>query len=96
MAPVNYPLPAGFRASKQWKIKIQDGELDYEAPHVTVIGRVGGTKRWRINLRTLRIIDESPPKRELPHEIYDHIVATIDQIRADWDEKYPNNQVGDC
>lgn len=98
MPPINFPVPPTFSDYRNWKIKIQDGEPDYEAPHVTISGHNGGRKMWRINIRELAnskwvVMDLNPPPGNIPKEVRDHIEAMTIQLVQQWNQKYPGNPV---
>lgn len=84
------PLPEHLRRAG-WVVKIRDKERS-EPPHVTVLR---GTRRWRINLRTLRFMNKKPPPREVPLEIRRAINDEIGTLRRAWDRMYPHNVVGE-
>ena len=93
MAPTDISKPAGYALDPNWQIKIFDGEPDYEAEHVTVIGKSGGRKTWRVNLRTLEVMNATPPVRLLPQELLDHIRANRRRIREAWNRMYPDRRI---
>lgn len=88
--PFELVLPDALRA-QGWKVKIRELER-LEPPHATVIR---GTRTWRFALRDARFLDRDPPEREVRAGVVDHLRAHLDELRRAWDEKYPENPVGD-
>ncbi len=86
--PFTLNLPPHFR-SEEWKVKIFEKET-VEPPHVTIIR---GTKKWRIDLRTMEFMDKRPPSREVPRELVEHIAASKSELVQQWNAKYPHNPV---
>lgn len=86
--PFDLPLPATL-AEQGWKAKIRDRER-LETPHVTVMFK---TRSWRVSLRDLCFLDCAPPPRNVPGEIVTAIEASLDELRAAWDARYPSNPV---
>jgi len=62
--PYDLPLPKKFK--KLWKIKIQDKELLYEEPHVTIWRK---EIRWRFGLRRRGFLDPQPDPGDVPAAI---------------------------
>lgn len=76
-------------ASRGWKAKIRDrGRLD--PPHVTLLHR---TRAWRIGLRELRFLDDFPPPKAVPGEVYEFVEESLQKLREAWDRMYPENPV---
>lgn len=75
--------------SQGWKIKIREKERA-EPPHVHVLK---GTKSWRWNLRTKEFMDTDPPEKEVPDEIVVKLNEEYDNLKQNWDNKYPHNKV---
>jgi hypothetical protein len=90
---VPYALRLEPWASQEWKVKIFDLEGP-EEPHVTVYRRA--SPRWRLNLRTGRLMDREPLARDLPPGLLRAVVAHLDELRAAWDRLHPNNPVGEA
>jgi len=88
--PFDLPLPVALRRAR-WKVKIRDKE-SREPPHMTILR---GTRAWRINLRTGEFMDADPAPSDVPARIVAMIRQheTWQQLRATWDEMYPNNPV---
>lgn len=78
-------------ASQEWKVKIFDVEGP-EEPHVTIYRRASA--RWRMDLRTGRLMDREPRPRDLPAGLLAAVLAELDQLRAAWDRLHPANPVG--
>lgn len=76
-------------ANQRWKVKIRDRER-LEPPHVSILR---GTKTWRLNLRTGRFLDAEPDPSEVPAEFVAFIMEHWLELRAKWDEMYPENPV---
>ncbi len=72
-----------------WKVKIREKER-LEPPHATVIK---GTKSWRWDLRTQMFMDKHPPAREVPKELLAMLKNAHDELKRQWDLKYPENKV---
>jgi len=88
--PFDLVLPSRL-ASQGWKVKIREFER-LEPPHATVIRK---TTTWRFGLRDGEFLDRKPPPHEVPAELVEHLRASLDELRAAWDAKYPENPVGD-
>lgn len=88
--PFELLLPIRFRRAR-WKVKIRDKEMR-EPPHVTILK---GTKAWRINLRSGLFMDRRPDPAAVPVELIDHVrsASVWNQLREEWDKKYPTNPV---
>ena len=78
-------------ASQEWKVKIFDVEGP-EEPHVTIYRRA--SPRWRLDLRTGRLMDREPRARDLPAGLVAAVVAHLDELRAAWERLHPTNPVG--
>lgn len=87
--PYNLNLPAPL-PNDGWKVKIFDGEPDYEEPHVTVVRR---TKTWRYSLRDREFMDEKPPPRDVDDEVMEAIHDNWETLVDEWNDRYPNNPV---
>jgi hypothetical protein len=87
--PFELPLPATLRKA-HWKVKIREKETR-EPPHVTIVRR---TDAWRINLRTGMFMDVRPDPDDVPDELIDVIEENWERLCDAWDEKYPENPVG--
>ena len=85
------PVLPGSLASQGWKVKIREFER-LEPPHATVIRK---TTTWRFGLRDGEFLDRKPSPKELPDELVECLRASLDALRTAWDEKYPENPVGD-
>jgi hypothetical protein len=86
--PYKLSLPASWIA-QGWKAKIRDRER-LEPPHVTLLR---GCSAWRISLRTGQFLDHEPDPAYVPTEVLEHVQANMDELRAAWDEMYPENAV---
>ena len=86
--PYDLLLPKTLR--RLWKAKIQDKEVLYEEPHVTIWRK--GT-RWRYSLRRRVFLDPQPDPGEVPAEILDVIEKNYDELCRQWDERFPTNPV---
>lgn len=75
---------------QRWKVKIRECER-LEPPHVTIIRRL---QTWRIDLRNGSFMDREPAPRDVPGELVQHIRDHLEELRAAWDEMYPENPVG--
>jgi hypothetical protein len=83
-------LPERFRI-RGWKAKIRDRER-VEPPHVTVMR---GPDEWRIGLRNCRVLE--PPGgawNDIPRGVIDALGLACPDLRAKWDEMYPENPIG--
>jgi hypothetical protein len=76
-------------AGRGWKAKIRDKER-LEPPHVTLLHK---TRAWRIGLRGLRFLDESPAPKEVPGEVFDFVGSHLSALKEAWDRMYPENPV---
>lgn len=83
------PLPREW-ALQGWKVKIR-GDERMEEPHATILRRTFG---WRVSLRSGAFLDRSPDPREVPEPVVAHLLARLDLLRWEWDERYPENPVG--
>ena len=88
---VPYELRLEPWVSQGWKVKIFDLEGP-EHPHVTIYRRA--TSRWRLNLRSGRLLDRAPAARDLPPGLLDDVVARLELLRVEWDRLHPENPVG--
>ncbi|HKP75068.1 MAG TPA: hypothetical protein VJT67_05960 [Longimicrobiaceae bacterium] len=70
-------------------MKIREDERT-EEPHASVLFKLWA---WRLSLRTGEFLDAAPPPREEPRELVEWIWSQREQLRAEWDEKYPENVV---
>ena len=61
-----------------------------EPPHVTLLHKC---RAWRIGLRDLRFLDDSPPSKEVPSEVIDSVAENLQVLREAWDRMYPENPV---
>jgi hypothetical protein len=77
-------------ASQGWKVKIYDVEGP-EDPHVTIYRRA--SPRWRLSLRTGRLMDRQPAERALPRNLLAAVLERLDELRSAWDEMHPSNPV---
>ncbi|HEU0079658.1 MAG TPA: hypothetical protein VFQ76_18515, partial [Longimicrobiaceae bacterium] len=84
----SFSVPAAL-AQQGWKVKIRDRERN-EPPHVTILFR---TRAWRYGLRERLFLDREPPPREVPVKVIAAIEAQLGQIKAVWDQMYPENPV---
>jgi hypothetical protein len=82
------PLPEPW-ASRGWKAKIRDKER-LEPPHVTLLHK---TRAWRIGLRDLRFLDDSPPPKDVSGEVFKFVEENVQALREAWDRMYPENPV---
>lgn len=76
-------------ASRGWKAKIRDKER-LEPPHVTLLHK---TRAWRMGLRELGFLDDSPPPMEVPAEVFTFVKENLQTLRDAWDRMYPENPV---
>jgi hypothetical protein len=77
-------------SAERWKVKIRDKER-VEPPHVSLIR---GTRTWRLGLRSRSFLDKEPDPAEVPSELVQEILASWDELIAEWDAMYPENPVG--
>jgi hypothetical protein len=77
-------------SAERWKVKIRDKER-VEPPHVSLIR---GTRTWRFGLRSRIFLDKEPNPAEVPAELVQEILASWDELIAEWDAMYPENPVG--
>lgn len=86
----SFALPAE-QATAGWKAKIRDREVT-EPPHVSILWK---RKVWRMDLRTKKFMDTSPPARDVPQAVVDALLAPamFEQMVEAWNEMYPHNQV---
>lgn len=82
------PLPTIW-SSQRWKVKIRDRER-LEPPHVSILR---GNRTWRLSLRTMKFLDMEPDPSEVPDELLSAIRERWAELRAKWDEMYPENPV---
>lgn len=75
--------------SQRWKVKIRDQEVA-ETPHVSVLWK---TECWRISLRDLSFMDDSPDPSRVPADLMDFVRDNVDQLIEAWDRMYPHNPV---
>jgi len=85
-----YDLRLPRKLKKLWKVKIQDKELLYEEPHVTIWRR---DVRWRFGLRSRKILDAQPNPAEVPDEIMALISKHHSELCRQWDARFPMNPV---
>ncbi|HEU0299915.1 MAG TPA: hypothetical protein VFR37_10680 [Longimicrobium sp.] len=85
----SFSVPGAF-AQQGWKVKIRDRERN-EPPHMTILFR---TRAWRYGLRERAFLDREPPPREVPAEVIEAVESRLDDIKAVWDQMYPENCVG--
>jgi hypothetical protein len=88
--PFDLPLPR--RIKDLWKVKVQDKELLYEEPHVTILKKA---KKWRWGLRSRAFLDPKPDPSEVLKEILDLIEANYDELCRQWDARFPSNPVAE-
>jgi hypothetical protein len=88
--PYDLPLPAKLK--KLWKVKIQDKELLYEEPHVTIWRK---ETRWRFGLRRRDFLDPRPDPGDVPYEIRRLIDENFDELCRQWDVRFPTNPVAE-
>lgn len=81
-------LPARL-VTEGWKIKIRNFER-LEPPHVAIIR---GTRLWRYEIRDPGFLDRVPPPREVPEEVIAVIHKSLDELRQEWNRRYPRNPV---
>ena len=86
--PFSLRLPDAW-AKLGWKVKIREDERN-EEPHVSILFKLW---TWRMSLRTGEFLDASPAPRNVPVELAEWVWANREQLRAQWDEKYPENVV---
>jgi hypothetical protein len=84
--PYDLRLPKKF--NKLWKVKIQDKELLYEEPHVTIWRK--GTK-WRFGLRSRKFLDPQPDPGDVPEEIRKLIDDKHAKLCRQWNIRFPTN-----
>ncbi len=70
-------------ANVGWKVKIQDRE-SREDPHVTIWFK---RQRWRMNLRTGKLMDGSSWK-EINKDVKKIIEKNWKRLREEWDRRY--------
>jgi hypothetical protein len=87
--PYSLSLPAPL-PNDGWKVKIYDGEPDYEPPHVTIRR---GLDSWRINLRNGEFLDDDPRPSKVANEVIEEIDANWETLADEWNARYPNNPV---
>ena len=85
-----YDLLLPKKLKDLWKVKVQDKELLYEQPHVTIWKKA---TRWRWELRSRSFLDPQPHPGEVPKEILDLIAANYDELCRQWDARFPSNPV---
>ena len=85
-----YDLWLPKRLKKLWKVKIQDKELLYEEPHVTIWRK---DTKWRYGLRSRVFLDPQPNPGDVPNEIRDLIDGNYDELCRQWDIRFPTNPV---
>lgn len=89
-------MPYDLRLPKKlkdlWKVKIQDKELLYEEPHVTIWKKA---TRWRWGLRSRSILDPQPDPGEVSKEILDLIEENYSELCVQWDARFPSNPVAE-
>jgi hypothetical protein len=88
--PYDLRLPKQFR--KLWKVKIQDKELLYEEPHVTIWRK--GIK-WRYGLRNRDFLDPQPDPGDVPEDIQACIARNHEELCRQWNIRFPTNPVAD-
>ena len=86
--PFLLELPPPWR-ERGWKLKIRDRERA-EVPHVTVLYK---RTAWRFGLRTPGPLDSEPDPTLVPAEILSEIDTHLDELRAAWDQMYPENPI---
>ncbi len=72
-----------------WKVKIFDKER-LEEPHVTIMFK---TTKWRLALRSLDFLNDSPNPSSIPEDLLGEIEDNHDWLNSKWDAKYPENPV---
>ncbi len=87
--PYEMPLPKKW-AKARWKVKIFDGELLFEEPHITI---VRGKTFWRISLRSRKFMDRSPPAADVPRELLDIISESWGNLAIEWNRRHAANPV---
>ncbi len=89
-SPWRTPLTLSRRwATQRWKAKIRDKER-VEPPHVSLLR---GTRTWRLGLRSGAFLDREPDPTEVPPALIEEVFASWAELRAAWDEMYPENPV---
>jgi hypothetical protein len=87
--PFQLPLPRKLKA-EGWKVKIREKE-QVEPPHITIMHRAN---EWRLGLRDRQLL--VPPGGRI-RDIDAGVMRIIDehweQLKAAWDEKYPENPI---
>jgi hypothetical protein len=86
--PFSLRLPEPW-ATLGWKAKIREDERN-EEPHVSILFKLW---TWRLSLRTGEFLDAAPRPRDVPAELVEWVWGQRDLLRANWDEKYPENVV---
>ena len=86
--PYDLPLPKKLR--KLWKVKIQDKELLYEEPHVTIWRK---DTKWRYSLRRRVFLDPQPDPNKVAEEVLRVIEKNHDELVRQWDARFPTNPV---
>ena len=86
--PYDLPLPKDLK--KLWKVKIQDKELLYEEPHVTIWRK---DMKWRYSLRRRVLLDPQPDLGRVPREILGVIEENHEELCRQWDLRFPKNPV---
>lgn len=84
-------LPEALR-QQGWQVKIRNLER-VEPPHVTIMRK---TQTWRYGLREPGFLDSVPNPRDVPTEVVDVVNAKMEELRAEWDRRYPENPVLGC
>lgn len=86
--PFELAIPAFFRR-QGWKVKIRDKER-LEPPHASILFK---DKMWRIGLRDGEFLDRSPPPRDVPKKLLDHVVddESWNELCRQWNLMYPKN-----
>ena len=86
--PFSLRLPEPW-ATLGWKAKIREDERN-EEPHVSILFKLW---TWRLSLRTGEFLDAVPRPRDVPAELVEWVWGQRELLRANWDEKYPENVV---
>jgi hypothetical protein len=88
--PYDLLLPKKLR--KLWKVKIQDKELLYEEPHVTIWRK---DQKWRYSLRRHAFLDPQPDPKEVWDEVLKEIEDNYEELCRQWDARFPTNPVAE-
>jgi hypothetical protein len=72
-----------------WRVKIRNLDRS-EEPHVTIMRK---TMSWRYRIRNPGFMDRAPDPNLVPGEVIHHITAHLEELRREWDLRYPENPV---